>query len=134
MKEGPSVEATGFGIVETTAAAAATGPYSQGVRAAGQLYISGQLPIDDRSDAMPARAAEQAAQCLHNIAAITEAAGLGLDRIAQLTVLLTNIADLAEVNAVCEEFFEPPYPARMAFQVVALPRGAAVEISAVAVE
>jgi 2-iminobutanoate/2-iminopropanoate deaminase len=133
MKESPSVETAGFGIVDTPTAAAPTGPYSQGIYAAGQLYVSGQLPLVDINADMPADPAEQAAQCLRNVASIVEAAGLGLDRIAQLTVLLTDIADLSVVNAVCEEFFTPPYPARMAFQVVALPRGAAVEISAVAV-
>lgn len=120
--------------IETQAAPAAIGPYSQGVTAGGTAYVSGQLPIDPATGAFAGEdAAGQARQSLTNIRAILAAAGLTMDDVAKTTVYLADIADFAAVNEVYAEFFTAPFPARAAFQVAALPRGARVEIEAVAV-
>lgn len=120
--------------IATPTAPAAIGPYSQGVTAGGTAYVSGQLPIDPATGAFAGEdAAAQARQSLANIRAILAAAGLTMDDVAKTTVYLADIADFAAVNEAYAEFFSAPFPARAAFQVAALPRGAKVEIEAVAV-
>lgn len=120
--------------VHTERAPAAIGPYSQAVRSGGTLYISGQLPVDPDTGAIAAEdAAGQARQSLENIKAILEEAGLGMDAVVKTTVLLADMADFAAMNEVYGAYFSEPYPARAAFQVAALPKGAKVEIEAVAV-
>lgn len=120
--------------IATPAAPAAIGPYSQGVTAGGTAYVSGQLPIDPATGAFAGEdAAAQARQSLANIRDILAAAGLTMADVAKTTVYLADIADFAAVNEVYAEFFNAPFPARAAFQVAALPRGAKVEIEAVAV-
>lgn len=121
--------------IATKRAPEAIGPYSQGVRADGaSLHVSGQLAINPETGAIESddiRA--QTRQCLENIKAILDEAGADMSAIAETTVLLTDIEDFAAMNEVYAEFFREPYPARAAFQVVALPkRGAKVEIRAVA--
>ena len=119
--------------IETTFAPAAIGPYSQAVMDEGQLFVSGQLPIDPATGEFPSEdVAEQTEQSLKNIKAIVEAAGLGMDRIVKTTVLLADIADFGRMNEVYARYFSAPYPARAAFQVAALPKGAKVEIEAIA--
>ncbi len=120
--------------VSSAKAPAAIGPYSQAVRANGTVYVSGQIPIDPATGAFPSddiRA--QTRQSLENIRAILAEAGLGMDDIVKTTVLLADIADFAVMNEVYAEYFTAPYPARAAFQAAALPKGAGVEIEAVAV-
>ena len=118
--------------VTTTDAPAAIGPYSQGVVARSTLYVSGQIPLDPATGEMPNAAADQARQCLANVFAIVDAAGFQPSDIAQVILLLTDMADFAAVNEIYATSFSEPYPARMAYQVSALPKGAAVEIAAVA--
>ena len=113
-------------------AAPAVGPYSHAVRTSGELlFISGQIPIDESGEMVGSTAPEQARQCLKNLSTIAEAAGTSLDRAVKLTVLLTDIGAFADVNAAYAEFFPSDPPARVAYQVGALPRGAQVEIDAV---
>lgn len=120
--------------VHTERAPAAIGPYSQAVRSGGTLYISGQLPVDPATGAIAAEdAAGQARQSLENIKAILEEAGLGMDAVVKTTVLLADMGDFTAMNEVYGAYFSEPYPARAAFQVAALPKGAKVEIEAVAV-
>ena len=120
--------------VATDQAPAAIGPYSQAVKAGGFVYVSGQLPIDPALGRIEAEGAgDQAAQSIDNIEAILRAAGLGLADVVKTTVLLADIGDFAIVNQVyASRFATVPMPARAAFQVVALPMGALVEIEAVA--
>lgn len=120
--------------IHTPEAPAAIGPYSQGVQAAGLVFVSGQLPIDPAAGRITAvDAAGQADQSLRNLAAILGEAGLGLADVVKTTVLLANIADFDEVNAVYSAWFTGPVlPARSAFAVVDLPKGALVEIEAIA--
>ncbi|MDE6499702.1 MAG: Rid family detoxifying hydrolase [Rikenella sp.] len=121
-------------IIATTEAPAAVGPYSQAVEAGGTLYVSGQLPIDPIAKTMPEGVEAQTKQCLENIEAILRAAGYSKNDVVKSTVLLRDIADFAAMNAVYADFYTENPPARVAFQVAALPMGAAVEIETIAVK
>lgn len=119
----------------TTSAPAAIGPYSQGIAAGSTAYISGQLPIDPASGEFAGSdIVSQTRQSLKNLQAILEANGMAMTDVVKTTVLLADIAEFARMNQVYAEFFAEPYPARAAFQVAALPRGAKVEIEAIAVK
>ena len=114
-------------IVQTADAPAAIGPYSQAVAANGTVYVSGQLPIDPATGAFAGPdIASQTEQSLKNIQAILAAAGLGLDAVVKTTVLLQDIADFGAMNQVYARYFTADCPARAAFQVAALPKGALV--------
>ncbi|MBP0616130.1 Rid family detoxifying hydrolase [Jiella mangrovi] len=118
--------------ISTEKAPAAIGPYSQAICQGDLLFVSGQLPIDPATGEFNSDdAVEQARQCLANLAAIAEAAGTDLTKTLKTTVLLTDLASFAAVNAVYGEAFSDPYPARACYQVAALPKGAKVEIEAV---
>ena len=118
--------------VASAAAPAAVGPYSQAVELNGTLFISGQLPIDPSTGAMPEGIEAQTRQSLLHIGAILEAAELGFDDVVKTTVLLTSIADFGAMNAVYAEFFPAGKPTRVCYEVCALPKGALVEIDAIA--
>ncbi len=121
--------------IHTPNAPAAIGPYSQAVCAGNNTYISGQLPIDPATGEFAgADIASQTRQSLTNLRAILEANGLSTADVVKTTVLLADIAEFAAMNAVYAEFFTAPYPARAAYQVAALPKGAKVEIEAIAVK
>lgn len=120
--------------LHTEKAPAAIGPYSQGIKAGNTVYVSGQLPIDPVSGEFAGEdIASQTRQSLTNIREILKTAGGDMSNVVKTTVLLKDIADFASMNEVYAEFFSEPYPARAAFQVAALPKGAGVEIEAVAV-
>jgi 2-iminobutanoate/2-iminopropanoate deaminase len=119
--------------VTADGAPAAVGPYSHAVKAGGLLFISGQIPLDpDSGELVGETPTEQARQCLTNLATIAEAGGCSLagDGV-KLTVYLTDIGAFADVNEVYAEFFEGEPPARVAYGVAALPKGAQVEIDAI---
>ena len=121
--------------IATAGAPAAIGPYSQAVQAGNTVYVSGQLPIDPATGAFAAAdIAAQTQQSLANIRAILEEAGMTMANVVKTTVLLADINEFATMNAVYAQFFTEPYPARAAFQVAALPKGAKVEIEAIAVK
>ncbi len=121
--------------ISTNNAPAAIGPYSQGIEAGGAIYVSGQLPIDPKTGAFAGEDIKsQTKQSLENIKAILAEEGLSLDNVVKTTVLLENIADFGAMNEVYSTYFTGVCPARSAFQVVALPKGAKVEIEAVAVK
>lgn len=120
--------------VATKNAPAAIGPYSQGVKAGKTIYVSGQIPIDPGTGEFAGQDIEtQTRQSLTNIKNILKEAGADMSDVVKTTVLLNDIADFAAMNKVYAEFFTEPYPARAAFQVAAIPKGALVEIEAVAV-
>ncbi len=111
----------------------AVGPYSQAVQADRTLYVSGQLPLNPTDGTMAADIRSQTRQSLKNIGEILAKAGTGYDNVVKTTVLLTNMADFKAMNEVYAEFFTADKPARVCYQVAALPMGAKVEIDAVAV-
>lgn len=120
--------------ISTNNAPAAIGPYSQAIEANGTIYVSGQLPINPATgDFAEGDIKDKARQSLNNIKNILAKAGLSMQNVAKVTVLLGNISDFAAVNEVYAEFFQAPYPARSAFAVAALPKGAPIEIEAIAV-
>jgi len=121
--------------ISTDAAPAAAGPYSQAIRAGDLVFTAGQLGIDPAGggELVDGGIAAQAEQALANLAAILEAAGSGLDRLVKVTVYLADIGDWPAVNEVYARAVPEPFPARSAFAVKDLPKGALVEIEAVAV-
>ncbi len=106
-------------------------PFSPAIKAAGLVFVSGQLPLD-MSGSMPDDISAQTRQCMENIKALLEAAGSGLDRVVKCTVFLTNFDEFAKMNEVYGQFFADTPPARAAVEVSRLARGALVEIEAVA--
>ena len=116
----------------TANAPAAIGPYSQAIQAGDFVYVSGQLPIDPATGEFAgADIASQTRQSLTNIKAILESEGLSMENVVKTTVLLQNIGDFGAMNEVYATFFSGECPARAAFAVAALPKGALVEIEAV---
>ena len=119
--------------ISTDGAPAAAGPYSQAVRAGDLVFTAGQLGLDPSSGELAADdVAGQAERALANLDAILRAAGSGLDRLVKVTVFLAEIDDWPAVNEVYARIVPEPFPARSAFAVKALPKGARVEIEAVA--
>jgi 2-iminobutanoate/2-iminopropanoate deaminase len=119
--------------ISTDAAPAAVGPYSQAIRAGELVFTAGQLGLDpDSGEFNSPDVGGQAERALGNLAAILEAAGSGLDRLVKVTVFLADIGDWPAVNEVYARIVPEPYPARSAFAVKDLPKGARVEIEAVA--
>lgn len=120
-------------IISTSKAPAAIGPYSQAVKAGGMLYISGQLPIDPSTGEFAApNIAGQTRQSLENLKAILSQAGCSLGDVVKTTVLLADIGDFGAMNGIYSEYFTDACPARAAFAVKDLPKGALVEIEAIA--
>lgn len=121
--------------VATKKAPGAVGPYSQAIKAGGFVFCSGQIPLDPESGELIGDEVQaQTRQVLKNLAAVLKKAGSGLDRVVKTTVLLTTMDDFAAMNEVYAEAFGDHRPARAAFAVVGLPKGALVEIEAVALD
>jgi 2-iminobutanoate/2-iminopropanoate deaminase len=120
-------------VINTQAAPAAIGPYSQAIEAGNLVYTSGQLPIDPATGAFPEGGIKaQTRQSLTNVEAVLKAAGLNMNAVVKTTVFLADMADFADMNSVYSEFFAEPFPARSAVAVKTLPKGALVEIEVVA--
>jgi 2-iminobutanoate/2-iminopropanoate deaminase len=122
--------------VATPAAPKAIGPYSQGVEARGTrtLWLSGQIPLDPATGQLvDGDIAAQTARVMANLGAVLSAAGAGFESVVRCTIFLADLGDFARVNEVYERSFPTDPPARTTVQVAALPRGARVEIDAVAV-
>ena len=118
--------------IQTTAAPAAIGPYSQGIEVGNLVITSGQLPINPATGEMPSDIEAQAHQSLQNVKAILEAAGTGLDKVVKTTVFLADMNDFSAMNGVYAQYFNEPYPARSAVAVKTLPKNALVEIEVMA--
>lgn len=120
--------------VETDAAPAPVGPYTQAIVHGGLVFASGQIPIDPATGRLVEGEIEaQAERVIRNLAAVLEAAGSGLDRVLRTTVYVTDLSLFARVNEVYARHFQhAPTPARATVQVAALPLGAAVEMDAIA--
>lgn len=120
--------------IHTDKAPAAIGTYSQATRAGNLVFLSGQIPLVADSMEMAAGDFEaRARQVFSNLAAVAEAAGGTLNDAVKVTVFLTDLDNFATVNAVMQDFFEQPYPARAAVGVASLPKGADVEADAILV-
>lgn len=118
----------------TDKAPAAIGPYSQAVEAGGLLFCSGQIPLDPVSGELISGTVEQeTVRVMENLRGVLEAAGTDFDHLVKTTIYLTDMADFAVVNQVYGQYFSAIKPARATVAVAALPRGARVEIEAVAI-
>ncbi|MBJ79565.1 MAG: reactive intermediate/imine deaminase [Nitrospinae bacterium] len=121
-------------IIQTDQAPAAIGPYSQAVRVGNFLYTSGQIALDPQSGEFLSGEIEQETErTIENISAILKAGGLSLDNVIKTTVYLTDLSHFARMNHIYEKYFSGNKPARACVQVAALPKGAKVEIEAIAI-
>jgi len=120
--------------VETPNAPEAIGPYSQAIKANGMMFLSGQIPLDPQTAAMiTGHITAQTKRVMENLRAVLEAEDLTFANVVKTTIYLTDLADFAKVNEIYGSYFESDPPARATVQVAALPKGANVEIEAVAV-
>jgi len=118
--------------IHTDNAPAAIGTYSQAIDANGLVFLSGQIPLDPATmEIVDGDVEARARRVFDNLAAVAEAAGGNLDDIVKLTVFLTDLGNFATVNAVMEDYFNEPYPARAAVGVASLPKGVDVEADAI---
>jgi 2-iminobutanoate/2-iminopropanoate deaminase len=120
--------------IRTTSAPRAIGPYSQAIVANGLVFCSGMIALDPASGEMVGASdvKTQARRVMESLKALLEAAGSSLDRVVKTTIYLTDLADFATVNELYGSFFGEAPPARATVQVAGLPRGAMVEIDAIA--
>ena len=122
-------------VIATTSAPGAVGPYSQAIEAYGFVFVSVQLPLDHATgDFVSDNTAEQAEQSIKNLLAVLEAAGCKAEDVVKTTVFMIDIGEFSVVNEVYARYFNGECPARCAMQVGALPKGALVEIEAIAVK
>lgn len=120
--------------IHTEKAPAAVGPYSQATLSQGLVFCSGQIALDPATGRLiDGDIRAQTVRVCENLAAVLAARGLDLENVVKTTVFLVDMKDFPEVNAVYQEFFKAPYPARSCVQVAALPLGARLEIEAIAV-
>lgn len=123
-------------IIQTEAAPAAVGPYSQAVAVNGgtTVYISGQLGLDPKTGELVSDNFEaQVRQCFTNLEAVVTAAGGKLDQLVKLNLFLTDLSKFASVNAIMAEVIPEPYPARSTIGVASLPKNAQFEVEAILV-
>ena len=122
-------------VISSPLAPAAVGPYSQAIETNGTLYVSGQLPIDAATGKFPEGGVrEQLEQVFKNIGHVLSEAGYDFSNVVKTTVYLQDMADFGTLNEVYSKYFNEPYPARVAFQVAALPKGALAEAEVIAVK
>ena len=115
-------------------APAPIGPYSQAIRANDHVFVSGMIALDAQTgELIGSDAASQAERALQNLGAVLEAAGLGYGDVVKTTVFLLDMNDFAAVNAVYAKYFDANKPARSTVAVAGLPKGARVEVDAIAV-
>jgi reactive intermediate/imine deaminase len=118
--------------IHTDKAPQAIGTYSQAVNHQGTVFISGQIPLDPETMEMVTGGIDaQIHRVFKNLSAICTAAGGSLDDIVKLTVFLTDMVNFPQVNAIMEQYFTAPYPARAAIGVAALPKDSGVEMDAI---
>ena len=118
--------------IHTDKAPAAIGTYSQAIEANGLVFLSGQIPLDPATmEVVEGDFEARARRVFDNLAAVAEAAGGSLDDVVKLTVFLTDLGNFATVNAVMEDYFRTPFPARAAVGVASLPKGVDVEADAI---
>lgn len=115
-------------------APAAIGPYSQAVEAGGFIYCSGQIGVHPKDGTLVSEdIGTQTEQVIKNLGHVLESAGLGLDNVVKTTVYMSDLSEFSQMNEVYARLLKKPYPARATIQVAKLPKGAKVEIEAVAV-
>ncbi len=120
-------------IIKTNKAPQAIGPYSQAVKSRDLLFVSGQVPVNPATGELKGEIKEQTRQVLENLKSILEAAGGSLASVVKTTVFLKNLDDFTTMNAIYQEYFPSEQPARSTIEVSRIPRGASIEIEAIAI-
>ena len=121
--------------IKTEKAPKAIGPYSQGIKAKGFVFCSGQIPINPKTgELVTGPIAEQTRQCLSNVKGVIEAAGSSMNKVVKTTVFLRDMNDFAEMNTEYANWFSDPAPTRATIQVARLPKDVGIEIEAIAVQ
>ena len=121
-------------IIHTDQAPAAIGTYSQAVKVANTIYLSGQIPlIPETMELVEGGFAEQAEQMFKNLSAVCEAGGGSLEDIVKLNIYLLDLANFPIINEVMSKYFKQPYPARAAIGISQLPKNALVEADGIMV-
>ena len=118
--------------IRSKSAPSPVGPYSQAIDA-GMVFCAGQIGTDPSTGGLEQGVVGQTARALSNLDAVLSASGLGLKDVVKTTVFMVDLAEFAQMNEEYARHFSSPYPARSTVQVAALPKGARVEIEAVAV-
>jgi len=119
--------------VSTTNAPKAIGPYSQGIKANGFVFCSGQIPANpETGELVTGTITEQTKQSLSNVKGVIEAAGSSMNKVVKVTVFLKDMNDFADMNAEYTKWFSDPAPARAAVEVARLPKDVKIEIEAIA--
>lgn len=120
--------------INTKKAPAAVGPYSQAIEASGFIFCSGQIGLDPKTGNLIGNLEVQTRQVLNNLKEVLKAAGSDLDFVVKTTIYLKNISDFPAVNSIYGEFFKDHKPARATVEVSNIPKGALIEIEAIAVK
>lgn len=119
-------------VISSPEAPQALGPYSQGIKVGNTVWVSGQVPlVPDTMELVSGDISAQATQVFENLSAVAAAAGCTLDNAVKINISLTDLNDFAAVNKVMASFLQEPFPARACVQVVALPKGASIEVEAI---
>ena len=120
-------------VISTAEAPTAVGPYSQAIAAGGLVFCSGQIPLEPSSGVLiEGDISSQTKRVLENLTAVLRAHGLTMEHVVKTTVFMTDLANFGGMNTVYAQFFPSDPPARSTIQVAALPKGANVEIEAIA--
>jgi len=119
--------------IVTEKAPAAIGPYSQGIKAGGMVFVSGQIPVNPATGELITDIAAATRQSLSNLSAVLQAAGCSMDQVVKTKVFLSDLKNFTAMNEVYSDFFTANPPARSTVEVAGLPKGAVVEIEAIAV-
>ncbi len=119
--------------ISTPNAPQAIGPYSQAMKTNNLIFCSGQIPLKPDGTMVEGGVKEQTKQVMENLKAVLETAGSNLDQIVKTTIYLTDLTDFQTINEIYGGYFKQNFPARATVQVAALPKGAKIEIEAVAI-
>ena len=121
-------------IISTKKAPSAIGPYSQGMIVGDLVFTSGQIPLNPESGELVTEISKATVQVMENLSAVLEAAGSSLEKVIKTTIFLQDLNDFEKVNEIYGDYFKDNLPARSCVQVAKLPKGATVEIEAIAIK
>ena len=121
-------------IISTKKAPSAIGPYSQGMIVGDLVFTSGQIPLNPESGELVTEISKATVQVMANLSAVLEAAGCSLEKVIKTTIFLQDLNDFEKVNEIYGDYFKDNLPARSCVQVAKLPKGATIEIEAIAIK
>ena len=120
-------------IISTKKAPSAIGPYSQGMIVGDLVFTSGQIPLNPENGELVTEISKATVQVMANLSAVLEAAGSSLEKVIKTTIFLQDLNDFEKVNEIYGDYFKDNLPARSCVQVAKLPKGAIIEIEAIAI-